>query len=205
MEERIVEQLAGAGIIIDHSIGEVLAQFLDLLLKWNAVHNLTAITDRDEMIQRHLIESLALRPLLKGERIADVGSGAGLPGIPLAIAEPGRQFTLIESRGKKVRFLQHVQGALGLENVSVRHSRVEDLLSDPPFDTVLARAVAALPELVRLTSGLFARHTVLVALTGESFDGEVAELEGGFVARRVAEPIAKLLRGTAVIVEMAGD
>ena len=98
-----------------------------------------------------------------------MGSGAGVPGIPLAIAEPEREFTLIESRGKRARFLRHVQGRLGLQNVIVEHSRVEDLPGVPPFDTVLARAVAALPELLRITRHLFGPDTVMLALTGESF------------------------------------
>ena len=196
-----MQQLASVGLAQSTDVACALAGFLGLLSQWNTVHNLTAITDPDEMVQRHLVESLALRSLLRGERIADVGSGGGLPGIPLAIAEPQRAFTLIESRGKRVGFLRHVQAVLGLQNVVVEHGRVEDLRTIQPFDTVLARAVAPLPDLLKLTGHLFAPDTVLLALTGESFAGEVASLAGGYRARRVGEPTARLFRGSLVIVD----
>ncbi len=163
------------------------------------------MTDPEEMIRRHLVESLALRSFLRGTRIADVGSGGGLPGIPLAIVEPEREFTLIESRGKRAEFLRHVSGVLGLANVVVEHARVEVLPGIPPFDTVLARAVAPLPELLELTGHLFAGDTILLALTGESFSGEVATLAGGYRARRVGGPIAGLFRGSFVIVDKSED
>ncbi len=200
MREHLTQELLNVGLPVGDDTAAALAEFLAELAKWNEVHNLTAITDRDGVIRRHIIESLALRTLLRGNRIADVGSGAGVPGIPLAIAEPEREFTLIESRGKRARFLRHVQGRLGLQNVIVEHSRVEDLPGVPPFDTVLARAVAALPELLRITRHLFGPDTVMLALTGESFSGPVAALDHGFEARRVEGGVAGLLRGTLVIV-----
>ena len=201
MQERIVQELASVGLAQSGDTAGALAEFLQLLSKWNKVHNLTAIIDPEAMIQRHLVESLALGAFLRGDRIADVGSGGGLPGIPLAIAEPEREFTLIESRGKRVGFLRHVQAVLGLKNVVVEHARVEDLLPIPPFDTVLARAVAALPDLLKLTGHLFGPDTILLALTGESFAGDVATLDGGYRGRRAGEPIARLFRGSLVIVD----
>jgi len=165
------------------------------------VRNLTSVTEPREMIQRHVVESLALSTFLRGARVADVGSGGGLPGIPLAIAEPQREFTLIESRGKRAGFLRHVSGVLGLTNVVVEHARVEDLRGISPFDTVLARAVAPLPDLLGLTGHLFAPDTVLLALTGESFAGQTATFQGGFRARRITGPIAGLFRGSLVIVD----
>jgi 16S rRNA (guanine527-N7)-methyltransferase len=205
MQERIVCQLAGAGLAESSDTVSALAAFLQLLSRWNEVHNLTAITDPEEMIQRHLVESLALGTFLRGNRIADVGSGGGLPGIPLAIAEPEREFTLIESRSKRAGFLRHVKAVLGLDNVVVEHARVEDLLTIPPFDTVLARAVAALPDLLNLTGHLFTSDTILLALTGESFVGNIAKLEGGYRARRVGEPVAKLFKGSFLIVDKNKD
>ena len=198
-------QLAGAGLAESSDTVSALADFLQLLSRWNEVHNLTAITDPEEMIQRHLVESLALGTFLRGNRIADVGSGGGLPGIPLAIAEPEREFTLIESRSKRAGFLRHVKAVLGLDNVVVEHARAEDLLTIPPFDTVLARAVAALPDLLNLTGHLFTSDTVLLALTGESFVGNIAKLEGGYRARRVGEPVAKLFKGSFLIVDKNKD
>ena len=201
MQERILEQLARAGLPVSAAQAGSLGEFLALLERWNTVYNLTAITDPDEMIQRHLVESLALRTYLKGASIADVGSGAGLPGVPLAVAEPERRFTLIESRSKRVRFLRHVRGTLSLKNVEIEHCRAEDLTHLPPFDTVLARAVAALPELLSVTEHLMAKDSVLLALTGSNGDDERLARERGFEARRVGGPIAKLLRGSLVIAQ----
>ena len=205
MHNHIVCQLADAGLAKSSAAVSALADFLRLLSSWNEVHNLTAISDPEEMIQRHLVESLALGKFLRGDRIADVGSGGGLPGIPLAITEPRRAFTLIESLNKRVAFLRHVKAVLGLDNVIVKHTRAEDLLPIHPFDTVLARAVAALPDLLKLTGHLFTSDTVLLALTGESFIGNTAKLEGGYRARRVGEPDAKLFRGSLLIVDKDKD
>ena len=167
MRERLTERLAEVGLAVDPGAAEALAAFLGEILRWNRVHNLTAITDPEAMIRRHVIESLALRPLLRGRRVADVGSGAGVPGIPLAIAEPDRHFTLIESRGKRAAFLQHVQGLLGLVNVAVEHCRVEEMNDAGTFDTLLARAVAPPEELLRLTVHLFGPASVMLVPTGE--------------------------------------
>jgi 16S rRNA (guanine527-N7)-methyltransferase len=201
MEEHIMQKLASVGLVQSAETAGTLAEFLSLLSRWARVHNLTAVTEPEEMIQRHLVESLALRSFLRGARIADVGSGGGLPGIPLAIAEREREFTLIESRGKRAEFLRHVSGVLGLTNVVVQHARVEDLPSITPFDTVLVRAVAPLPELLKLVGHLFAPETILLALTGESFSGEAATFAGGYRARRVGGPIAGLFRGSFIVVD----
>mgnify|MGYP003320028761 FL=1 len=200
-----MKKLASVGLAQSAETVGALVEFLSQLSRWARVHNLTAVTEPEEMIDRHLVESLALRSFLRGARIADVGSGGGLPGIPLAIAEPERKFTLIESRGKRAQFLRHVSGVLGLTNVVVEHARVEDLLSTPPFDTVLARAVAPLPELLKLVGHLFAPETILLALTGESFSGETATFAGGYRARRVDGPIAGLFRGSFIVVDKSED
>jgi len=203
MQQRIVEQLENVGLAVSEAEARQLAEYLALLERWNKVHNLTGITDHGEMIQRHLVESLAFKPYVKGTRIADVGSGAGLPGIPLAITCPEAEFTLIESRGKKVRFLRHVQGALGLVNVSVEQSRAEDLTPPSPFDTVLARAVAALPELLTLSRHLLAGDGILLVLTKADYRIEATELGENVRARRAEDPVTNLLRGSLVIIETA--
>src|SRR5262245_46400292 len=117
----VARRLEKAGIALPTADNAALDQFLELLARWNRVFNLTGIRGRRELIERHLVESLALRPLLRGERIADVGTGAGLPGVPLAISERARAFTLIESRAKRVRFLRHVVAELHLKNVEIAH------------------------------------------------------------------------------------
>ena len=157
--------LAAAGHPVAPETAVALAEYLRLLVKWNRAYNLTGIRDPDELVGRHLVESLALAPRLRGERIADVGTGAGLPGIPLAIVAPERRFVLIESRAKRVYFLRHVVMTLGLDNAEVAHTRVEDLPCERPFDTVLARAVAAPAAHVAMTRHLTAPGTILLLLT----------------------------------------
>ena len=205
MQDRIQEQLTAAGMALEASQIDTLAKYLELLQRWNAVHNLTAITDTHEMIRRHLLESLALRPYLKGTRIADVGSGARLPGVPLAITELERQFALIESRAKRARFLRHVKGALHLANITVEHCRVEHLTHVPSFDTVLARAVAPLPELLKLTAHLLSSESVLLVPTGSDPMDEADILARGYRVRRAGGPMAERLRGHLLVVEKADD
>lgn len=158
-------RLEAAGVGQPARETEALAVYVDLLMRWNRTYNLTGARSAAELVSRHLVESLALEPLLKGTRIADVGSGAGLPGLPLAIAAGGRAFTLIESRAKRVRFLRHAIATLELANAGVAHSRAEDLPGAPTFDTVLARAVARPEALVEIARPLMAIGSILVVPT----------------------------------------
>jgi 16S rRNA (guanine527-N7)-methyltransferase len=182
----IATRLAAAGITLTSSECDLLAQFLDLLARWNRVYNLTGIRDRETMISRHLLESLALRFLLRGQHIADVGSGAGLPGVPLAIVERQRQFTLIESRAKRVRFLRHAAATLGLANVQVAHARIEAFDCGQPFDTVLARAVVAPAELAQITRHVTRPGSILLLLTAARLAAQPPGLPTDFVVRPIA-------------------
>ena len=156
---------------------------LDLLDEWNARMNLTAIRDRPSQLTKHLLDSLTVQPYLRGERIADVGSGAGFPGIPLAIVESHRQFTLIESTGKKCRFLEHVRDALELKNVTIVQSRAESYKPDMRFDTVLARAVGPVADLVKVAGPLVVGGGRLLAMKGRYPAQELAaRLDGWKVA-----------------------
>ena len=128
------------------------------------------------MVTHHLLDSLSISPDLTGTRIADVGTGAGFPGLPLAIANPERQFTLIDSNGKKVRFIAHAVRTLELYNVTALHARAEDLAPEAPFDTVTARALAPLPELVALLAPLCGPSTRVLAMKGRWPEEEVAKL-----------------------------
>ena len=201
----VSERLALAGLEITPTQMERLADFLWLLNRWNQTHNLTGIRSTDQMIDRHLLESLALRPLLSGQRIADVGTGAGVPGLPLSIVEEGREFTLIESRAKRTRFLRHAQSTLRLTNVSVNNCRVEDLPTGQPFDTVLARAVAAVPDLVVLVGHLLDIDSKLFILTGTRQAKEsLGKLSAEFSARCIEVPRQDLVSGSVMLVQRAG-
>jgi 16S rRNA (guanine527-N7)-methyltransferase len=194
-------RLERAGIALPEPESAALARFVDLLMRWNRVHNLTGLRRLGDIVDRHLVESLALRPLLQGEHVADVGTGAGLPGIPLAITEPHRAFTLIESRAKRVHFLRHVTSELGLANVVVAHCRAEHLRPERPFATVLARAVAPPAELLEICRSLTAPGSILLLLTaahlGEAFRG----LAPDFVARPMAGAVAPKLKSSIVVLE----
>jgi 16S rRNA (guanine527-N7)-methyltransferase len=154
--------------------GGIEVGYLQLLEQWNRVHNLTGIRDRDELIDRHLVESLSLAPYVRGPSVADIGSGAGLPGLPLAIDLPTFNFTLIESRRKRVSFLRQVGASLGIENLAVAHGRVESLAL-PRFATVLARAVAPPRSLLEWVAPLLAPGGRLVMLTGADKGAEILE------------------------------
>jgi 16S rRNA (guanine527-N7)-methyltransferase len=151
-----------------------LLTLIDELLKWNAAYNLTAITRRDEVITHHLLDSLSVLSALHGTTVADVGTGPGFPGLPLAIVDPQRQFTLIDSNNKKVRFIGHAVRTLGLSNVTPVHARSESFSAEKPFDTVVARAFAALPELLRLVVPLCGPETRVLAMKGKRPDDELA-------------------------------
>jgi 16S rRNA (guanine527-N7)-methyltransferase len=156
------------------------ATLLTELDKWNRKVNLTAIRDPEEMITGHLLDSLVVRPLLKGETVLDVGTGAGFPGLPLAIAEPQREFTLVDSNNKKIQFVLHVAGLLGLDNVTAVKARTEDYAPGDRFDTVIARAVAALPRLLEIAGHHVGEDGVFVALKGRYPAEEIEQLPAGW-------------------------
>jgi 16S rRNA (guanine527-N7)-methyltransferase len=166
-------------------------RLLDELQLWAGAYNLTAITGRAEMRTHHLLDSLAAAPFLHGTRIADLGTGAGFPGLPLAIAAPEREFTLIDSTAKKIRFVSHVVRSLALANVTPLQSRIESLPTGLSFDTLVARALAPLAALVTMVAPLCTADTRLVALKGRLPEDELAALPAGWRAlqcTRVAVP-----------------
>ena len=142
--ERLLTAALDIGIALSDQQTTQLLMYLDLLEKWNHAYNLTAVRSRSEMLGRHLIESLAISPFISGKQVVDVGTGAGLPGIPLAIANPEVQYTLLDSNGKKSRFLLEVKRALMLGNVEIETVRVESWLPTKRFDSVVTRAFADL-------------------------------------------------------------
>ena len=164
--EKIAAAIAALGQTFPVGTAEKLAKLLDELERWNRRMNLTSIRDADDMITGHLLDSLVVRPLIAGTRILDVGTGAGFPGLPLAIAEPDRMFDLVDSNGRKIQFIKHVTGLLGLRNVAAVKTRTEDYAPGYRFDTVIARAVAALPRLAEIAGHHVGEHGVFVALKG---------------------------------------
>jgi 16S rRNA (guanine527-N7)-methyltransferase len=145
-------------------------------VRWNRRVNLTAIREPGEMIAGHLLDSLSVRPHLHGKSVLDVGTGAGFPGLPLAIAEPARQFTLVDSNNKKVAFVEHISGLLGLNNVTAAKARTENFAPGKRFDTVIARAVAALPRLIEIAGHHVREDGVFVALKGRYPAEEIEEV-----------------------------
>ena len=153
-----------------------LLTYIQLLQKWNRVYNLTAMTDLDQMISHHLLDSLAVLPFIEGQRILDVGSGAGLPGIPLAVALPAHRFTLLDSLAKRTQFLSHVVRRLGLGNVEVVQARMQTYRSAHQFDTITARAVATCREIVEKTQSLCHTSGQWVLLKGQAPEKECEDL-----------------------------
>jgi len=155
-----------------------LAALLAELEKWNRRINLTAIRDPKDMVVGHILDSLVARPLLEGNTVLDVGTGPGFPGLPLAITEPDRQFTLLDSNNKKIMFVQHAAGLLGLGNVTAVKGRAEDYAPGQRFDTVIARALATLPRLMEIAGHHVGEDGVFVALKGRFPAEELAHLSG---------------------------
>jgi 16S rRNA (guanine527-N7)-methyltransferase len=160
-----------------------LLDYLALLVRWNGTYNLTAIRDPAEMVSKHLLDSLSVAPYVRGN-LADIGSGAGLPGIPLALALPDTSITLVESNGKKARFLREAQRHLGLSNLRVAESRAESFDPSERFDCLVSRAFGSLAEFVRVGGHLLSENGRLLAMKGQSPEDEIAALPVGW---RVAE------------------
>lgn len=156
-----------------------ISTYLSEMLRWNAKHNLTAITNPQEMVSKHIIDSLTIAEALQGEQILDVGSGAGLPGIPLALHCPDQQFTLLDALSKRCFFLQHIVGTLQLPNVSVVHSRIEDFANQPApahFSTITCRAFTSLRGFVSSVWSLLADSGIILAMKGDYPGAEMDDL-----------------------------
>ena len=177
---RLVGAAAQLGVTLSGTDAGRLLTLLDELARWNRRFNLTAITERSAMVTHHLLDSLAIHPDLQGVRIADVGTGAGFPGLPLAVVNPQRQFTLIDATAKKIRFVAHAAELLALGNVTALHARVEQMRVETPFDTVVARAFAPLPKLLPAVAPICGPGTQVLAMKGKWPDAELAALPGGW-------------------------
>jgi 16S rRNA (guanine527-N7)-methyltransferase len=168
------------GITLDPSGAETLLKLVDELEAGNAQFNLTAIRDRPGMLRKHVLDSLSLQPYLRGGRVADIGTGAGFPGLPLAVVNPQRRFTLVEATGKKARFVERTALRLGCDNVQVEYARAENYRPHELFDTVVARALSSLADFVAYAGHLCAPDGRLLAMKGKRPDEEISALPKSF-------------------------
>jgi 16S rRNA (guanine527-N7)-methyltransferase len=199
--EQLLRDAATLEVTLTDAQAGRLLQLLDELARWNQMYNLTGITAQPQMITHHLLDSLSVSADLAGERVADVGTGAGFPGLPLAVANPHRHFTLIDSTAKKLRFVSHAVELLQLTNVSVLHARVEKMRPKTPFDTVVARAFAPLPRLLQSVSPLCGPRTRVLAMKGHRPAQELAALTAPWrVVRERALTVPGLDAARCVIV-----
>jgi 16S rRNA (guanine527-N7)-methyltransferase len=168
------------GLDLSDSDAQRMLRLLDELDDWNQRINLTAIRERPQQITKHLLDSLSVQPFLTGERVLDVGTGAGFPGLPLAIANPQRQFTLLDSTAKKLKFIEHVALVLGVANVITVHERAENYRVDERFDVVVSRAVGPVDRFVKWAGHLCVGGGRLLAMKGRYPTDELKMLPSGW-------------------------
>jgi len=186
MARRLVAGLEGLQQTLTEQQVEALLDYLAELVRWNKAYNLTAVTDPMEMVDRHIIDSLSIRPFIESRRILDSGTGAGLPGVVLAVAEPDRHFILVDSNGKKVRFLRHIKRTLGLDNIEPVHARLESLQLDPPPDQIVARALAPLARLVEWHRPWLDEGACLLAMKGQLEQAEIDDVPEKYSVKKRA-------------------
>ena len=170
---------------LDAALSEPLLAYLALLVRWNKTYNLTAIRDPQEMVTRHLLDSLAMAPYVSVGTLADLGTGPGLPGIPLAITHPGLQVTLVESNGKKTRFMREAVRKLGLSNARVAESRAEALDEPGQYDNLTARAMDTLDGIIAVGGHLLRPGGKLLAMKGVYPHEEIAQLPADWQVEQV--------------------
>jgi len=179
LRQALATGIAAMNLQIPEEKQKALLAYITLLNRWNKTYNLTAVRDQAEMIPRHLLDSLSVSAYLQGARVLDVGTGPGLPGIPLAIIHPNIQFTLLDSNGKKIRFVRQAVLELGLKNVQIVQVRVESYKPAHLFDTVVTRAFAALSKILDLTSHLLSPTGRLLAMKSRQTQDELEASELG--------------------------
>lgn len=179
LQDDLSRGLTSLGLDAD-ALAPPLLAYLALLDRWNRTYNLTAIRDPCEMVTRHLLDSLAMHPFVESEALADLGTGPGLPGIPLAIAKPRLRVTLVESNGKKARFLREAVRTLGLANARVAESRAEALDEPAAYDALTARALDVLAGIIEVGGHLLKPGGKLLAMKGVRPDEEIAALPAGW-------------------------
>ena len=183
LHARLAAGTTELGLVLEPAQSERLIDYIELLARWNATYNLTAVRDTQDMVTRHLLDSLAIASHVRGQTLVDLGTGAGLPGIPLAMLAPQRAITLVDSNGKKISFLREAVRVLGLSNVRVEQARAEDVRGS--FDCVVARAFASIADFLRFGGHLLAPDGLCLAMKGIVSEDEVRGLPTGFVVREI--------------------
>ena len=181
-EEHLIRHLrqglSGLGLDPQSCPCEAYLEYIDLLAKWNRAYNLTGVRDKARMIHAHVLDSLAAAPHIRGSRCLDVGTGAGLPGFILALAQPDKEWTLVDSNGKKIRFLNQLVFEMRTENVEIVHSRAEKFLSSVAYSSIISRAFGTLDAYYRAVEHLLLPETRVLALKGRVPDEELHEVAG---------------------------
>lgn len=185
LDQQLVAKLqhliSKTSLIVSDQQLQLLVLYIEMMHKWNKTYNLTSIRQIDDMLVKHILDSIVIAPLLKGKRFIDVGTGPGLPGIPLAIMHPEYEFVLLDSLGKRVRFMQQVAYALKLDNISPVQSRVEEYTDPQGFDGVISRAFASIKDMLHWCGHLVNTSGEFVALKGQYPENELAELPQEFM------------------------
>jgi 16S rRNA (guanine527-N7)-methyltransferase len=192
---KLTSLLNAAHISLSDRQKDLLVGYVNMLHKWNKAYNLTSVRDPEQMLIRHIMDSIVVEPQLQGTRFIDVGTGPGLPGVPLAIVRPESHFTLLDSLGKRIRFLKQVQHELKLSNITPVQSRVEDFPAEPPFDGVISRAFASLNDMLNWCHHLPGKTGQFYALKGVVPQEELASLPAGFTIDRVVKLLVPELEG----------
>ncbi|BAO00019.1 16S rRNA methyltransferase GidB [Candidatus Pantoea carbekii] len=172
-------------IFISDRQKQQLITYIELLCKWNKLYNFTSVRDPQQILVRHILDSIVVKPYLKGNFFIDVGTGPGLPGIPLAIVHPQANFTLLDSRAKKVRFLYQVEYELALNNINIINNRVEKFFTQLSFDGIISRAFAPLENMIKLCHHLLSDHGRFYALKGICTYNLFAKFSGAFVIEQI--------------------
>ncbi len=180
LREILEKGIKRLGLELPESTVDMLMTYLAMLIKWNRAYNLTAVREPKQMVIRHLLDSLAVLPHFKARRCIDVGTGGGLPGVVLAITHPDSEFVLLDSNGKKTRFLVQVKAELGLENMTVVQSRVRDYAPEQGFDVVISRAFASLSDIVEGCGHLLAKGGVIMSMKARLEEDELTALPAGY-------------------------
>lgn len=209
MQDRLASRLSDGinrlKLIVTNDDQQRLLALINLLKRWSKAYNLTAVRDPVRMVPYHLLDSLAVAPYLRGERVLDVGTGAGFPGLPLAIVQPDRHFVLLDSNGKKIRFVRQAVMELGIRNVNAVQARIETYESGQKFATILARAFASLPDILRLTGPLLDQPGVLLALKSRQAGDELKTLDKRPESARLHRLDVPFLDGERTLIEIESN